>query len=394
MVYSVFPGGEKEKMNNGQKHILLIEPYYGGSHKAFLDGMREHVDLSFTLLTLPARKWKMRMQTAAPWMAEQVVQLLKQPGAGFDAILCSTFLDVAVLRSLLACRGINLPLAVYFHENQFAYPGRIKDPSCFQFTNINWTTALVADRIFFNSLFNLESFLSGIKVFLKKVSGVDLHFCLDRIQQKSSVLYPGIDFWAIDQHFSARRQNDVPVIVWNHRWEHDKDPETFFSTLLELQKQGVDFRVIVLGQHFDRRPDIFSLAEAQLRRDNRIIHFGYASGRDRYARLLCRGDLVVSTARHEFFGISMLEGARAGCRPLVPDDLSYPELYPDRFRYNRGAFSRELGQTLARITTSRKEEYRDLAKPFSWPLVADKYQQCLLALCRQGSRENGEGCRI
>ena len=106
-------------MNNSKKHILLIEPYYGGSHKAFLDGMREHVDLSFTLLTLPARKWKMRMQTAAPWMAEQVADLLKQPGMRFDAILCSTFLDVAVLRSLLTSRGINLPLAAYLHENQF-----------------------------------------------------------------------------------------------------------------------------------------------------------------------------------------------------------------------------------------------------------------------------------
>ena len=390
MVYSFFPAGEKKKMNNGKKHILLIEPYYGGSHKAFLDGMREHVDLSFTLLTLPARKWKMRMQTAAPWMAEQIVQLLRQSGLGFDAILCSAFLDVAVLRSLLARRGINLPLGVYFHENQFAYPGRIEDPSCFQFTNINWTTALVADRIFFNSLFNFESFLSGIKFFLNKVSDIDLHFCLDLIQQKSSVLYPGIDYSAIDRHFSKHRQNGDPVIVWNHRWEHDKDPETFFSALLELQKEGVAFRLIVLGEHFDRRPDIFSLAEKQLQRDNRIIHFGYASGRDQYARLLCRGDLVVSTARHEFFGISMLEGTRAGCRPLVVDDLSYPELYPQKFRYNRGAFSKVLRQTLAQINTSPKKEYHALAEPFSWPLVARKYQQCLLELCQQGTRENAE----
>ena len=387
VVYSFFPGGEKKKMNNGKKHILLIEPYYGGSHKAFLDGLMEHINLTFTLLTLPARKWKMRMQTAAPWMAEQIVHLLKQPKTKFDAILCSTFLDVAVLRSLLTCKGIKLPLAVYFHENQFAYPGRIKDPSCFQFTNINWTTALVADRIFFNSLFNYESFCSGIKAFLKKVSGIDLHFCLDLIRQKSSVFYPGIDYSDIDRQFSVHRQNDTPVIVWNHRWEHDKDPETFFSALLELQQKEVEFKLIVLGEHFDRRPEIFSLAEKQLRRDNRIIHFGYASGRDQYAHLLCLGDLVVSTAGHEFFGISMLEGARAGCMPLVPDDLSYPELYPDKFRYPRGYLSKRLRQALAETRTNRKDEYHALAEPFSWPLVADRYQQNLQELCRKENRQ-------
>ncbi len=369
-------------MKSSKKHILLLEPYYGGSHKAFLDGMQENVDLVFTFITLPARKWKMRMQTAAPWMAEQIIGL-KQQGKVFDAILCSTFLDVAVLRSLLACNGITLPLAVYFHENQFAYPGRIKDPSGFQFSNINWTTALVADRIFFNSLFNFESFLAGIKSFLKKVSGVDLSFCLDAIQQKSSVLYPGIDFSAIDRHFSLKDENSVPVIVWNHRWEHDKDPETFFSALLELQKENVEFKVIILGQQFNRRLEIFSLAEQQLCKDNRIIHFGYVTSRNQYARLLCRGDLIVSTALHEFFGISMLEGVRAGCRPLVPADLSYPELYPGKFCYPRELFIQKLRQALVEIPTNRREDYHHLAGAFSWPLVADWYRQNLLELCRK-----------
>ncbi|MCW5209466.1 DUF3524 domain-containing protein [Desulfobulbus sp. US1] len=49
-------------MCNDPQHILLLEPYYGGSHKAFLIGLQQQLDYRFTLLSLPARKWKMRMQ--------------------------------------------------------------------------------------------------------------------------------------------------------------------------------------------------------------------------------------------------------------------------------------------------------------------------------------------
>ena len=370
---------------NRKKHILLLEPYYGGSHKAFLDGLQEHVDLQFTLLTLPARKWKMRMQTAAPFMAERIMQFFGQ-GMTFDAILCSTFLDVAVLRALLGRRNIQLPLAVYFHENQFAYPGQIHDPAFFQFTGINWTTGLAADRLFFNSNFNLESFLSGIKLFLGKVPDIDLDFCLSRIREKSSVLYPGIDFSAIDRQLPLTCGNGPPVIVWNHRWEHDKDPETFFTALFQLQEQGVPFKVIVLGERFAQQPQIFSAAEKRLQQGGKILHFGYAKSRDQYARLLCRGDLVVSTARHEFFGISMLEGVRAGCRPLVPAELSYPELYPEEFCYPRQCFKKMLRQALAETTNNRKEDYHHLADSFSWPLAAGRYQQRLRELCGKETR--------
>lgn len=41
-------------------------------------------------------------------------------------------------------------------------------------------------------------------------------------------------------------------------------------------------------------------------------------------------------AAHEFQGISMLEAASAGARPLVPDALCYPEQYPDEYRYPAG----------------------------------------------------------
>ena len=62
------------------KRILILEPYYGGSHKYFLDGLQKHVRANYHLLALPARNWKMRMQLSALWFVEQ--KTLSTPTGG------------------------------------------------------------------------------------------------------------------------------------------------------------------------------------------------------------------------------------------------------------------------------------------------------------------------
>ncbi len=355
-------------------HVLLLEPYYGGSHKAFLTGLQQHLDCSFTLLSLPARKWKMRMQLAAPFFAEQIIKRIKA-GARFDAILSSTFIDVAVLRSMLDCRGIRLPLAVYFHENQFSYPGQVADPGIFQFSSINFTSALCADRLAFNSSYNLETFLAGIRRYLKKAADMELRHLEDTIRAKSVVLYPGIDFSIIDAA-PAREKMNTPVIIWNHRWEHDKDPVTFFETLFELQH--LEFNLIVLGEQFRYQPEIFREAKKILA--DRLIRFGYVESKEEYADLLRQGDIVVSTACHEFFGMAVLEGVRSGCRPLVPDRLSYRELFAQRYRYPENGLKKHLTGLLSGPCSLSLKKAKQMTNPYSWPDIAEQYHDWLMAL--------------
>ena len=368
-------------MDSDQPRILLLEPYFGGSHQAFLTGLMEAVDCRFTLLSLPARKWKMRMQLAAPWFAERIFSLVDR-GDCFDAVLTSTFLDVAVLRSLLYRRNIQQPVAVYFHENQFSYPGQIPDPGRFQFSSINFTSALCADSLAFNSTYNLESFLTGIRWYLKKASDIDLVHLEETIRARSIVLSPGMDFRDIDAAPEPER-SPLPVIVWNHRWEHDKDPETFFETLFALSGT-CDFRLIVLGEHFSTQPEIFRRARELLA--ERILHFGFAENRSEYARLLKCGTLIVSTALHEFFGMAVLEGVRAGCRPLVPDRLSYQELFPDQYRYSKHGFKRCLKKLLQRPVALTEGESKQLTKSYSWPVLSGAYRKWLQQCVQKGMR--------
>lgn len=362
-------------MTSEKKHILVLEPYFGGSHKSFLDGLQVHLPFHFTLVTLPARKWKMRMQLAAPWMAERVTSLI-QAGKYFDAILCSTFIDAATLRTMLYREQISLPLMIYFHENQFAYPNQIIDTGIYQFAALNFSSALAADRIAFNSRYNYDTFFQGIQAYLKKAVDMDVRHFADTVKEKSAILHPGIEECWIDEG-SQHVRKSVPVIIWNHRWEHDKDPDTFFHALIALSDLGVDFQLIVLGKRFERCPEVFALAREKLRKH--IIHFGFAKDRLHYRKLLMKGDIVVSTAQHEFFGLAVLEAVSCGCCPLVPDRLSYKELFPPVFRYEEGRFQESLHKLLDK-NIFNKQDMVSLASPHYWSNLVSGYMRWFSSL--------------
>jgi len=311
--------------------ILALEPYYGGSHKAFLDGWSGTGRHSWSILSLPAYKWKWRMRHSAVTFARQVERQLSE-GSRWDLLLCSDMLNLAEFRGLTPRCIRDLPAVVYFHENQLTYPVRCENERDFQFAMTNLTTALAADAVWFNSAFHRDSFLNALGSLLNRMPDYQPVEAIEQIRGKSEVHPPGITPL-------PRRQIRVPGplrILWAARWEHDKNPEDFFAAVAKLKDRHIPFRISVVGEQFREVPAVF--AEARAPFADHIDRWGYQQERADYEAALLEADVFVSTAVHEFFGLSAVEATLAGAYPLVPKRLAYPEV----FTYQDGTVAQEF----------------------------------------------------
>ncbi len=303
--------------------ILALNSYHGGSHRTFLDGWARRSRHAFTTLTLPAYKWKWRMRHAAVTFADQVARLVAE-GRRWDVVFCTDMLNLAEFRGLCPLAVCRLPTVVYFHENQLTYPNRHAGERDLHFAFTNMTTALAADRVWFNSAFHRNQFLAALDDLLPRMPDYQPCEAVDSIREKSIIHPPGIE------PFPARppRKPEPSRILWVSRWEHDKDPQTFFDALDVLVAQGCEFRLSVLGESFGQVPVCFE--QARQRFSGFLDHWGYRPEREDYRAALAAADVVVSTAKHEFFGIAVLEAIAAGCFPIVPRRLAYPELLSEK----------------------------------------------------------------
>lgn len=359
--------------------ILALEPYYGGSHRAFLDGWSAHSRHEWTVIGLPARKWKWRMRHAAITMAQDVCGRVAS-GDGWDVLICSDMLNLAEFLGLVPEPVRGLPSVAYFHENQLTYPVRhASERDChFAFTNL--TTALAASAVWFNSEYHRESFTRALADFLARMPDHQPLDAVGRIRCKSAVHAPGIEASAPR---GARRPGPLRIL-WAARWEHDKNPEAFFEAVALLASQGVDFRLSVIGEQFSDVPPVF--AAARDRHAGRIDRWGYQASRSEYEAALSEADVIVSTADHEFFGLSVVEALDAGAYPWVPNRLAYPEILgaakapgASGFLYEGGAdaLAEGLAELAGRLAAGDLWQGdpvrgRRLASRFHWSRVAPK----------------------
>ncbi len=343
--------------------FLFLEPFYGGSHRDFADGLTAHSRHHIHLVTLPDRFWKWRMRGAAIYLGNRI----ENPGQ-YDGLIVSSLLNLGDLKAMW---GNDCPPAlVYFHENQLTYPSAPDNRPDHQpgFTNI--ITALTAQRVLFNSQTHMDAFMEALPQFIRIMPDFRPKWVTGAIVEKSAVAHPGCHFSTTAQ-FTQRSNGKPPLVIWNHRWEHDKNPEAFFQAMGEMVHMGIDFQLALLGERYERMPAEFEQAPKKFGR--RLVQYGHVPSRQDYFNWLDRGDLVISTAFQENFGISVVEAMWHGCLPLLPHRLSYPEILPDslhgEFLYDN---PEDLKDKLKRLLTGLNQysnlrgEVSQAMEKFSW----------------------------
>ncbi|KAH9257654.1 hypothetical protein BASA81_004103 [Batrachochytrium salamandrivorans] len=326
--------------------ICLIEPYYGGSHATLVDLLGKRYP-NHELFSMRAKKWHWKLRASALTFSQQIPL-----HAGYDVLFASSMVNLADLLALRVDLQAVPNIILYCHENQLEYPkqsdeGGGEEERDHYFAHANIMSCLVAKQVLFNSSYNLESFLGKIPAFfnhlpMDKTCRPEGKRICDEIRAKSKVLFMLIDLpISLGNPNSTEEEGEKgkrPLrIGFPHRWEHDKDPAMFVRVLQRLREKHCAFTVRVFGGEAYENVSIQDNFAKELGSIEMLEQCGKLESRAEYLQSLAQCDVVVSTARHEFFGVSMVEASLLGCAVLCPNRLAYPEVFDRSALYNTEA---------------------------------------------------------
>ena len=383
-------------------NILLLSAYDAQSHQYWREGMIEHIpDACWTVLTLPARHFNWRIRGNSLSWAHLEQDTLNQ---NYDLLIATSMTDLSALRGMVPHLA-TIPTLVYFHENQFAYPTSEQQVHSLEPKIVNLYTALCADQLLFNSRYNMETFLHGVGALLKKLPDFVPPKVVEQLRSKSDVvpvplkpsayMVSACDSSPSDLSYAALQSSEVCNILWNHRWEYDKGPDRLLEVIKRMPEEAnVKFHIV--GQCFRHQPNEFNEIRELLVQRHWLGEWGYVESQTRYQAILNSSDVVLSTAIHDFQGLSVLEAVAAGAVPVVPDRLAYQELFANIPRYSsdmenllaEACAAVDVLMVVVQALKKRKQGDEEMSCPafrpdisrYSWPSLLPDYMSTIKRL--------------
>ncbi|WP_226664854.1 DUF3524 domain-containing protein [Microbulbifer aggregans] len=361
--------------------VLLLSAYDADSHKRWRRGLVAAIpQWQWTVLTLPPRYFSWRVRgNSLTWARGEARETLQQP---WDLLVATSMTDLSALRGLVP-ELARVPTVVYFHENQFDYPRSDAALESIEPQLLNIYTALSGDMLLFNSEYNRSTLLEGAAELLQRFPDHVPKGICQEIASKSQVLPVPLEMAAF---LPDARKPERPTFIWNHRWEYDKGPDILLAALRRFGREGIPFTLHMVGQQFRRQPSEFAHLKKLLSKLGALGAWGYRESLGEYRQLLAESHGVISTARHDFQGLAVLEAVAAGCEPLVPDSLAYPEWFGrGGWRYSGDIESCASNLSAAMIRCARRVTSGEPAKvpdvtPMSWSHLGGEYLS-LLSQC-------------
>ncbi len=360
-------------------NILLLSAYDAASHQYWRQSLAaQFPEHNWTQLALPPRHFNWRLRGNSLSWAFSQRELLSRP---YHLVIATDMVDLSALRGMVPSLGA-IPTLVYFHENQYAYPASDDQHPSVEPRVLNLYTALCADRILFNSDYNRRTFLEGVAQLLRRLPDEVPDGLVVHLSARSQVLPVPVQ---ADCFARERNKARLLTLVWNHRWEYDKGPDRLLAALQLFCAGKQPFRLHLVGQQFRQRPPVFDDIRRLVNANNAVGEWGYVRSRERYLDLLRDSHLVLSTALHDFQGLSVLEAVAAGCLPLVPRREAYPEWFGDAACYSSEPeqIQQEARALAERLTALAEAFYAGgLPQPpdvsrLGWPQLRETYRQLL-----------------
>lgn len=146
------------------------------------------------------------------------------------------------------------------------------------------------DGIFVGTQFHKELLIKGVG---------EAACCPDKIHVTGLPIY---------SKFVNSQIGKEKIIVFPHRLDPEKQPEIFDQLKKDLSPSFPDYQFVKSKE--------------------------VCKTKQEYYDLLNKSKISVSCALQETWGIAMMESILCGCIPIVPNRLSYSELYLDYFKYN------------------------------------------------------------
>lgn len=224
--------------------------------------------------------------------------------------------------------------------------GRVKDGDYFLFTdawhpgiiNLKYMAELLGVKIKIGALWHAGSY--DPQDFLGRLIGDE-----PWVRHAEKAMFHAIDhnYFATNFHIKMFLENLLGEDAVSGRKHYVPSgkivrtgwPMEYIETDLEPYK-GVEKQDIILFPHRiapEKNPEIFRALAKELPEYQFIMCQNFSLSKDEYHKLLAKSKIVFSANTQETLGISVYEGAILDCVPLMPDRLSYTEMWSDDFKY-------------------------------------------------------------
>lgn len=178
--------------------------------------------------------------------------------------------------------------------------------------------------------------------------------------------------------------------VWIGRWSHNKELPSLMRAVALARQQLPDAHLDIVGSPDDlTRVDLERLAGECGLTGGLTIH--EAVPRSDLAKVLGNAGLTLSAARHEGFGLAVIEAMSAGCVPVVNDIPVFQRFTREAGVgrtcdfINSAATAVALCETAAKLAVDSTDSSRaaNFAKRYGWDAVEERW----LALYRRLARD-------